>query len=137
MCLHSKMNRKSLLCIFVSRNTWLIFCRPSLRKVWCINSKRQKNCKWCFFFQSLFQCANVAVLIVLALKLFMKEQLEQTEELPSIVLSTKDNVFRWLEKWVTSLCLEDSWRLFGYIISKHVRQRKFPSKQLSDTRCSW
>ena len=53
-----------------------------------------KEMQMVLFFQSFFQCASVAVLIVLALKLFMKEQLEEMEELriPSIVLSTKDDM---------------------------------------------
>ena len=55
------------------------------------NDKRNANGD---FFQSLFQCANVAVVIVSALKSIMKEQLEEMEELriPSIVLSTKDDM---------------------------------------------
>ena len=55
------------------------------------NDKRNANGA---FFQTLFQCANVAVVIVSALKSIMKEQLEEMEELriPSIVLSTKDDM---------------------------------------------
>ena len=55
-----------------------------------------------FVFQSFFQCANVTVLIVSALKLFMEEQLEHMEELSSIVLSMKDDVLRTVD-WRSEL----------------------------------
>ena len=104
MFLHSVMNRKSLMCIFFSQEMFIVKILPTKFKeslMYQLYTAKEMQMVL-FVFQSFFQCANVTVLIVSALKLFMEEQLEHMEELSSIVLSMKDDVLRTVD-WRSEL----------------------------------